>query len=139
PICCRVRFPPLHHRGFAWRPEAAREPRYLKASRSMAEPVEVAIESALLTRAQAFATAQSLTIALPNVAFTAPVATPTAHYLEAHFLPAPTNGLGLSTDSTNQLYGIFQISVYCGLGGGELAPGRIASAALSYFKFGTFV
>ncbi len=105
----------------------------------MTEPVEVAIESALLTRARAFATAQSLTIALPNVAFTAPLATPTAHYLEAHFLPAPTNGLGLSTDSTNQHYGLLQISVYCGLGGGEYAPARIASAAIAYFKYRTAV
>jgi hypothetical protein len=107
----------------------------------MADPVEVAVESALLNRAIAFAAAQSpaLTIALPNVAFTAPVASPTAKYLQAYFLPAPTNGLGLSSNSTNQLYGLFQISVYQGLGGGELAPGRIASAILSYFKFETVV
>lgn len=105
----------------------------------MADPVEVAIESALLTRAQAFATAQSLTIGLPNVAFTPPVATPTAKYLQASFHPAPTNGLGISSNSTNQLYGLFQVSVYTGLNGGELVGGRIASALLAYFKFETVV
>jgi hypothetical protein len=88
----------------------------------MADPVEVAIESALLNRAQSYATSQSLTIALPNVITTPPVATPTAKWLQAFFLPAPTAGLGISPNSTNQHYGIFQISVYYGLGSGELAP-----------------
>jgi hypothetical protein len=71
----------------------------------MADPVEVAIESALLNRAQSYATSQSLTIALPNVITTPPVATPTAKWLQAFFLPAPTAGLGISPNSTNQHYG----------------------------------
>jgi hypothetical protein len=105
----------------------------------MADPVEVAIESALLNRAQSYATSQSLTIALPNVITTPPVATPAAKWLQAFFLPAPTAGLGISPNSTNQHYGIFQISVYYGLGSGELAPARIAAGIISYFKFGTEV
>ena len=108
----------------------------------MADPVDVAIESALLNRAVAFANSQSpaINIALPNVAdFTPPVATPTAKYLRATFLPAPTNGLGLSTLSTNQLYGFLQIDVFWGLNAGELAPSRLASAILAYFKFQTTV
>jgi hypothetical protein len=80
-----------------------------------------------------------LTISLPNVAFTPPTSGPTSKWLRASFLPAPTNGLGLSTNSTNQLYGLFQMDVFYGLGAGELAPSRIASAILSYFKFETTV
>jgi hypothetical protein len=108
----------------------------------MADPVEVAIESALLNRAVAFAASQSpaINIALPNVAdFTPPVATPTAKYLRATFLPAPTAGLGISGNSTNQLYGLLQIDVFWGLNAGELAPGRLASQIIAYFKFETTV
>lgn len=107
----------------------------------MAEPVEVAIEKALLDRAIAFATAQSppLTISLPNVAFTPPTTTPTAQWLRASFLPAPTAGLGISLKSTNQHYGILQIDAVRGAGGGEYAPTRLAALVIEYFKFQTFV
>ena len=108
----------------------------------MADPVEVAIESALLNRAVAFAASQSpaINIALPNVAdFSPPVATPTAKYLRATFLPAPTAGLGLSSNSTNQLYGLLQIDVFWGMNAGELAPSRLASQIIAYFKFETIV
>ncbi|WP_029581939.1 phage tail terminator-like protein [Bradyrhizobium sp. URHD0069] len=114
----------------------------------MPDPVEVAIESALLNRAIAFAAAQSpaLTISLPNIAFTPPpdktASGSTVIYgkwLKATFLPAPTLGLGVSSNSTNQLYGLLQIDVFHGIGAGEYAPGRIASAILSYFKFETVV
>jgi hypothetical protein len=105
----------------------------------MPEPVEVAIESALLTRAQAFALAQSLTISLPNVAFTPPVASPTAKWLRASFLPAPSVATGIPYDAHIQHYGIFQVDVFYGLGGGDLAPARIASSVISYFQRGTSV
>lgn len=104
----------------------------------MSEPVEVAIESALLTRAQAFASAQSLTIALPNVAFTPPVPSPSAKWLKADFLPVPTVTLAVGTGK-NQHYGLLQISVFYGLGAGEYAPARIASDVISYFKKDTEV
>lgn len=107
----------------------------------MAEPVEVAIEKALLDRAIAFAAAQSpaLTISLPNIVFIAPTEGPTAKYLRASFLPAPTAGLGVNVHSTNQHYGLLQIDAVYGAGGGEYAPARIASAVISYFKFETEV
>lgn len=100
----------------------------------MAEPVEVAIEKALLTRAQAFATAQTLTIALPNIAFTPPVMTQNAKYLRAYFLPAPTDGPGINSNSQNQHYGLLQVDVCYGAGAGEYAPGRIVSDLIAYFK-----
>jgi hypothetical protein len=103
----------------------------------MTEPVEVAIESALLTRAQAFATAQGLTIALPNVAFTKPAPGQTAKYLEATFMPVPSVEMGVSFDSHVQHYGILQVSVFYGLGAGEYGPGRVASQIIQYFARGT--
>jgi hypothetical protein len=107
----------------------------------MAEPVEVAIESALLTKAQAFAAAQSpaIAISLPNVAFTPPAQTATAKWLRATFMPAPTSTLPVGSGS-DQYYGMLQIDVFYGTGSqgtGEYAPGRIASAVIDYFKRGT--
>ncbi|MDB5724629.1 MAG: hypothetical protein JWQ16_1383 [Novosphingobium sp.] len=105
----------------------------------MAEPVGVAIESALLSRAQAFAAAQSpvLAIALPNVAFTKPTPGPAAKYLEATFMPVQSVEMGVSFDAHVQHYGLLQISVFYGLGAGEYAPGRIASQIIQYFARGT--
>lgn len=104
----------------------------------MAEPVEVAIESALLTKAQAFAAAQSppIAISLPNVAFTPPAQTATAKWLRATFLPAPTATLPVGSGS-DQYYGLLQLDVFYGAGAGEYTPGRIASAVINYFKRGT--
>lgn len=121
----------------------------------MTEPVEVAIESALLSKAQAFASAQSppLLISLPNIAFPgknpdgsdkpAPQATSTVggatvfgKYLRASFMPAPSVALGISNTSNNQHYGFMQLDVFYGQGSGEYAPGRIASAIISYFPRG---
>lgn len=102
----------------------------------MPEPVEVAIESALLTRAQAFATAQGLAISLPNVAFTPPTAGANVKWLRATFLPAPTATLPVGSGS-DRYYGILQLDVFYGQGAGELAPARLASAAIAYFKRGT--
>ena len=102
----------------------------------MTEPVEVAIESALLSKAQAFAAAQSLTISLPNIAFTPPAVSTSAKYLRASFMPAPSIALGISNTSNNQHYGFMQLDVFYGQGSGEYAPGRIASAIISYFPRG---
>lgn len=105
----------------------------------MTDAVEVAIESALLARAQAFAAAQSpvLTIALPNVTFTPPAVSPTAKYLRATFLPADSFELGITYSATNQHYGLFQLDVFYGTGGGEIAPARIAALIIAYFTRGT--
>jgi hypothetical protein len=107
----------------------------------MAEPVEVAIEKALLDRAIAFAAAQSpaLTISLPNVEFTPPTVSKTAKWLRANFLPAPAAGLGISVNSHNQHYGILQIDAVCGAGAGEYVPSRIAALVIAQFKFETAV
>lgn len=104
----------------------------------MPEPVEVAIESALLSRAQAFAAAQSpaLAISLPNIAFTPPTAGQNVKWLRATFLPAPTASLPVGSGS-DRYYGIMQLDVFYGQGAGEYAPGRIASAVIEYFKRGT--
>jgi hypothetical protein len=104
----------------------------------MTEPVEVAIESALLSKAQAFAAAQSpaLAISLPNIAFTPPAVSTSAKYLRASFMPAPSIALGISNTSNNQHYGFMQLDVFYGQGAGEYAPGRIASAIIAYFPRG---
>lgn len=103
----------------------------------MTEAVEVAIELALLTRAQSFAVSQSLTIALPNIAFTPPAVGTNAKYLRATLLPADTVSLGIAHLSNNHHYGLLQIDVFYGAGGGEIAPRRIASSIISYFNRGT--
>lgn len=110
----------------------------------MPEPVEVAIESALLTKAQAFAAAQSpaLAISLPNVAFSPPEAksgNPVVYgkYVRATFMPAPSFETGIAWNAHNQHYGVFQLDVFYGQGAGEYAPGRIASAAIASFARGT--
>jgi hypothetical protein len=102
----------------------------------MSDAVEVAIEAALLAHAQAFATANSLTIAMPNLPFTPPTSTQTAKWLRTSFFPAPTDTLAVA-NGTNRHYGLLQIDCFYGQGAGELAPGRIAAAAIAYFKRGT--
>lgn len=103
----------------------------------MAEPVEVAINAALVARAQAFATAQGIAISLPNIAFTPPTAGQNTKWLRATFLPAPSVETGIAWNAHNQHYGLFQLDVFYGQGAGEYAPGRIASAAIAYFVRGT--
>lgn len=103
----------------------------------MTDVVEVAIELALLDRAQAFALDQGLTIALPNISFTPPIVGASAKYLRATILPADTIDLAISYSSTSQHYGLFQMDVFSGSGSGELAPRRIAAAIVNYFKRGT--
>jgi hypothetical protein len=109
----------------------------------MADPVEVLIESALLARAQAFATAQAVTIALPNVAFDSPPAKTVAggstvygKWLRATFLPAPSFETGVSFNSHVQHYGLLQLDVMYGQGAGEPAVARIAAAAIQFFPRG---
>jgi len=102
----------------------------------MSEPVEVAINAALIARAQAFATAQGIAISLPNIAFTPPAAGQNVKWLRATFLPAPTSTLPVGSGS-DRYYGILQIDVFHGQGAGEYAPGRIASAVIEYFDRGT--
>lgn len=103
----------------------------------MTEAVEVAIDIALLTRAQAFATANSLQISLPNVEFTPPTVSKTAKYLRATLLPAETATIGVAFSSTDQFLGIMQIDVFYGSGGGEREARRIASDIVEYFARGT--
>lgn len=98
----------------------------------MTETVEVAIELALLDRAQEFAAIQNLSIALPDIAFTPPTISKTAKYLRASFMPAETVTLSVGSGS-DQHHGLLQLDVVCGAGGGETAPARIAAAAISYF------
>lgn len=105
----------------------------------MAENVEVAIQQALLRRAQAFATAQGLTIAMPNMDFDKPVVSQTAKWLRATLLPNETIPLALTYTGKNQHFGLLQIDVFYGLGAGEMAPGRIAAACIDYFTRGTTV
>lgn len=103
----------------------------------MPDLVETAILTALLSRAQAFATAQGITISMPNVAFTPPTPGSNAKWLKADFMPGSTAELGVSFNAGNQHGGIFQIGVFHGIGAGEPAPARIASAAISFFKRGS--
>lgn len=106
----------------------------------MADPVEVAIELALINRATTWAAAQSpaLSISCPNVAFTPPAVSKTAQWLRAYFMPAPT--VTLSTGSgSNQHYGLLQIDALMGQGGGEPAVARLAADVIELFKRGTVV
>lgn len=103
----------------------------------MSDAAEVAIESALLSHAATFANNNSLTISLPNIAFSPPTVSASAKYLRATFLPGPTATLGIGYGSVNQHGGIFQMDVFYAQAAGELAPARIATDIISYFKRGT--
>ena len=103
----------------------------------MSDAAEVAIESALLAHATAFANNHDYDIALPNMAFTPPTLSASAKWLRASFLPAPTATIGVNFAAYNQHNGIFQIDVFYGQGSGELAPGRIATGIIEWFKRGT--
>jgi len=102
----------------------------------MADPAEVAIEAALIARAEAFAEAQSLTISLPNVAFEPPGPAPGVKWLRATFLPAASAETGISWNSHVQHVGLLQIDIFGNQGDGEPALGRIASAAIQFFPRG---
>lgn len=104
----------------------------------MTVPVEAAIETALMARATAFAAAQSLTIAVSNnpVNGTIPAPSQTARYLEAWVLPYPTITTAIPYNATNQYYGVLQINIYQGMGGGSVPMKRIVGAIAAYFPIG---
>jgi hypothetical protein len=103
----------------------------------LSDPVEVAIEHALLSRVAQFAAGRSLTVAYPNADFTVPETSKTAQWLRATFLPADSFNLGIKPTDTNQHYGLLQVDAFQGQGIGELAPLRVAAALISYFARGT--
>lgn len=105
----------------------------------MPDPVEVAIEAALLAEVKAFAAAQSpaLAVSYPDISFTPPEAksatSPIVYgkYLRVAFRPNPTTRI-ISGPNTHS--GLLLVDVFHGSGAGELAPGRIASALISRFR-----
>ena len=103
----------------------------------MSDAAEVAIESALLAHATAFANNNGFDISLPNMAFSPPTVSASAKWLRATFLPAQTATIAVGFGSTNQHNGILQLDVFYGQGAGELAPGRIATDIIAWFKRGT--
>lgn len=105
----------------------------------MAELPEVAIEMALLERATAFAQAQSLPLAVPNVDFTPPAAktgNTYGKYLRFTYMPAPSDASLIAFNSHVTHSGLVQIDAFMGAGAGEPALARIASAAIAYFPRG---
>ncbi len=110
----------------------------------MAEPINAAIEKALLDKAIAFAAAQSpiLTISVQNGLgangrhFTKPQPSKTAQWLRATVLPAPALAMGIANDSHVKHYGILQIDVISGIGGGTLPMSRTVAAIRAYFPRG---
>lgn len=104
----------------------------------MPEPVEVAINAALIARAQAFATAQGISISHQKIAFTPPVATPATKWLRATFLPAPTATLPVGSGA-DRYSGVLQIDVFWGATAGEylINAERLASSIINYFGRGT--
>lgn len=103
----------------------------------MTDLVEVAITTALNTKLKAFATANSLRVAYPNVPFTAPKTSATALWLRANYLPADTVSLGVVYNSHQQHYGFLQVDVMYSAGGGERPALRMAAALTAYFERGT--
>jgi|SRR5215475_10456192 len=103
----------------------------------MAEPADVAIESALNARAQALAASLALTIAMPYVAFQPPTPSSNAAWLRSTYIPADTLGLGVDPQSSNQHYGLFWIDVFYAVNTGEYGARRIAAQVCAYFKRGT--
>lgn len=110
----------------------------------MAEPINAAIEKALLDKAIAFASAQSpaLPISVQNGLapdggpFTKPRMTKTAQWLRATVLPAPALHTGVAYDAHVQHYGLLQIDVIQGPGGGTLPMTRLVAAIRDYFPMG---
>lgn len=103
----------------------------------MSDRAEVAVEYALLSRAQAFAATQGITIALPYIKFDQPNPDPTAKWLRATFVPADSFALAVGPSGPNQHYGFLQMDVFYGQGVGEIGAMRIAAEISAYFKFGT--
>lgn len=110
----------------------------------MPEPVNAAIEKALLDKAIAFAANQSpvLTISLQNGVgadgkhFTKPAPAKDAQWLRATVLPAPALTTGIAFDAHVKHYGLLQIDVIRGVGGGTLPMGRTVAAIRAFFPMG---
>lgn len=110
----------------------------------MPEPVDAAIEKALLDKAIAFAAAQSpaLQISVENGLdengrhFTPPRPDKTAQWLRASVLPIPSLTTGISYTAHAQHYGFLQIDVIRGLGGGTLPIKRTVAAIRDFFPMG---
>lgn len=106
----------------------------------MPEAAEVAIETELLQQVALFAAAQSpntLRVAYPNVEFTPPTVGPTARWLRATFLPADSQSPFMRHPGPNRHFGFLQVDVFWGIGGGEIAPARMASDIIQWFKRGS--
>lgn len=110
----------------------------------MPEPVDAAIEKALLDKAIAFAAAQSpvLPISVQNGLaanggiFQKPAVSKTAQWLRASVLPAPSTSPCIGFGAPVNHYGILQIDVIQGAGGGTLPMDRVVSAIRDYFPLG---
>jgi hypothetical protein len=76
-------------------------------------------------------------MAEPNRPFNPPTAEPTARYLRASFIPAPSFAIGIPWASHQQHYGIFQIDVFNGILGSDREPRRTAARLAAYFQRGT--
>ena len=94
----------------------------------------------MLARAVAFATTQQVPISLPNVTLKpAPTPANNEKWLEATILPAPTFARGVAYASSNQHYGLLQISLFWCLAQGELKPKIFAGLIADHFKRGTIM
>lgn len=110
----------------------------------MPELINAAIEKALLDKAIAFAAAQvpALTISVQNGLgsdgrhFTKPAPSKTAQWLRATVLPAPALETGIAFNAHVKHYGLFQIDVIRGAGGGTLPMTRVVAAIRAYFPMG---
>lgn len=110
----------------------------------MTEPVNAAIEKALLDKAIAFAAAQDpvLPISVENGLgadgrhFKKPAQAKDAQWLRATVLPAPALSTGISFSAHVQHYGFMQIDVIRGLGGGTVPIKRTIAAIRAYFPLG---
>lgn len=111
----------------------------------MPEPVNAAIEKALLDEAIAFAAAQSpvLPISVQNDLgadgrhFTKPAPAKDAMWLRASVLPAPALITGIAFNAHVKHFGILQIDIIRGLGGGTLPMTRVVAAIREYFPMGS--
>lgn len=108
----------------------------------MSEPINAAIEKALLNKAIAFANNQSLQISLQNGVgsdgrhFKKPAPSKTISWLRATVLPAPALTTGISYTAHVRHYGLLQIDVIHGEGGGTMSMARIVAAIRAFFPMG---
>jgi len=96
----------------------------------MTDAVETTITKLLMDRLLAFASAQSLQVAWPNLAFDPPAAT----YLKADLLWNRKNNIGIPDDSTTEHRGIFQVTVIASANSGIVSPTNVAGAIVSQFS-----